>query len=110
MPIYEYSCDKCGVVEVLQRITDAPIKRCPNCGGKVERLLSKSSFILKGSGWYLTDYARKGASSPSEPVHANGKTNSEAGSTDTSSTKASETPKASTESASSDKPSPKSAD
>jgi putative FmdB family regulatory protein len=60
MPIYEYKCSKCGVVEVMQRITEAPLKKCPNCKSKVERMMSRSSFVLKGTGWYATDYANKG--------------------------------------------------
>jgi putative FmdB family regulatory protein len=66
MPIYEYRCDQCGhEFEELQRITAPPLETCPVCGHKsVHRLISHSSFILKGSGWYVTDYARKGASSP----------------------------------------------
>lgn len=59
MPIYEYKCNKCGVVEVMQRITEAPLKKCPNCKSKVERMVSRSSFVLKGTGWYATDYANK---------------------------------------------------
>ena len=61
MPIYEYQCGRCGVFEVSQRITDDPLSRCPTCKGKVKRLISNTSFQLKGSGWYLTDYARKGS-------------------------------------------------
>ncbi|MFZ0888359.1 MAG: zinc ribbon domain-containing protein [Candidatus Binataceae bacterium] len=61
MPIYEYQCPTCGVFEVTRRITEAPLKRCPTCKSKVERLLSRSSFVLKGSGWYATDYARSGS-------------------------------------------------
>ena len=60
MPIYEYKCNKCGVVEVMQRITEAPLRKCPNCRSKVERMVSRSSFVLKGTGWYATDYANKG--------------------------------------------------
>ena len=60
MPIYEYSCQKCGArLEVMQKITDKPLKRCKNCGGKLEKEWSTSSFQLKGSGWYVTDYAAK---------------------------------------------------
>ena len=59
MPIYEYKCAKCGVVEVMQGIKEAPLKKCPNCKSKVERMISSSSFVLKGSGWYATDYAKK---------------------------------------------------
>ena len=58
MPIYEYKCDKCGVFEVTQRITEGPLKKCPTCKSKVERIISSTSFVLKGSGWYATDYAR----------------------------------------------------
>ncbi len=59
MPIYEYSCDQCGTFEVSQRITDKPLKRCPTCKGKAKKLISSTSFQLKGSGWYVTDYAGK---------------------------------------------------
>jgi len=59
MPIYEYECPKCGVIEVMQKITDEPLKRCPNCGRKVKKLISLSNFQLKGTGWYATDYAKK---------------------------------------------------
>jgi len=58
MPIYEYQCDRCGVFEVNQRITEDALKKCPTCKGKVRRLISNTSFMLKGSGWYATDYAR----------------------------------------------------
>jgi len=57
MPIYEYRCENCGVFEVTRRITEPALKRCPTCKGKVERLMSATSFVLKGSGWYATDYA-----------------------------------------------------
>jgi putative FmdB family regulatory protein len=61
MPIYEYACEKCGTFEASQRITDKPLKRCPSCKGKVKKLISSTSFQLKGSGWYVTDYAGKEA-------------------------------------------------
>ena len=60
MPIYEYACEHCGVFEEMQRITDPPLSKCPKCKRKVRRLISQTSFQLKGSGWYVTDYARKG--------------------------------------------------
>lgn len=68
MPIYEYACKKCdGEFEVSQRITDEPLKRslCPHCGKRaaVTKLISRSSFHLKGSGWYATDYGKNGAKS-----------------------------------------------
>ena len=63
MPIYEYRCEHCGVFEEMQRINDPPLSRCPTCRRKVRRLISSTSFQLKGSGWYATDYASKGGSS-----------------------------------------------
>lgn len=60
MPIYEYRCDKCGTFEITQRITEKPLGRCPTCKGRVKKLISNTSFQLKGTGWYITDYARKG--------------------------------------------------
>ena len=70
MPIYEYACKKCdGEFEVSQRITDEPLKRylCPHCGKRtaVTKLISRSSFHLKGSGWYATDYGKNGSKSSS---------------------------------------------
>src|SRR5713226_4929141 len=62
MPIYEYRCPKCGTFETMQRITEPALKRCPTCKSKVERMISATSFVLKGSGWYATDYARSGSS------------------------------------------------
>jgi putative FmdB family regulatory protein len=60
MPIYEYRCNSChDEFEVTQKITDAPLVACPKCAGPVEKLISQSSFVLKGSGWYATDYGRK---------------------------------------------------
>lgn len=59
MPIYEYVCKKCGEFETMQRITDPPLGKCPTCAGKVTKLISNTSFQLKGSGWYVTDYGRK---------------------------------------------------
>jgi putative FmdB family regulatory protein len=59
MPIYEYLCKKCGEFELMQRITEDPLTRCPTCRGKITKLISNTSFQLKGSGWYVTDYARK---------------------------------------------------
>jgi putative FmdB family regulatory protein len=59
MPIYEYGCENCGTFEISQRITDKPLRRCPTCKSKVGKLISSTSFQLKGSGWYVTDYAGK---------------------------------------------------
>ena len=66
MPLYEYQCKKCKHrFEKIQKFSDRPVKKCPECGGAVEKLLSQSAVQFKGSGWYVTDYARKGASSGS---------------------------------------------
>ena len=63
MPIYEYQCSKCSeVFEAFQKITDDPLTECRFCQGQVEKLISQSSFQLKGTGWYLTDYANKSSS------------------------------------------------
>lgn len=61
MPIYEYECNACGhEFEVMQKITDRPIRKCERCGRlKAKRRISRTSFVLKGSGWYVTDYAGK---------------------------------------------------
>ncbi len=60
MPIYEYSCQKCGAhLEVMQKISDKPLSRHGKCGGKLTKEWSQTSFQLKGSGWYVTDYAGK---------------------------------------------------
>lgn len=61
MPIYEYRCPKCGLFDQMQKITEPPLKRCPTCKGKVSKQMSNSAFHLKGGGWYVTDYARKGS-------------------------------------------------
>jgi len=63
MPIYEYECPGCQTVhEVLQKFSDAPMETCPQCGGQVKKLVSQSSFHLKGGGWYNTDYRKPKAS------------------------------------------------
>lgn len=65
MPLYDYRCDTCGdVFEMMQKFSDDPLTIHPGCGGKVERLLSPPALQFKGTGWYVTDYARKNGSSP----------------------------------------------
>ncbi|HEY8536738.1 MAG TPA: FmdB family zinc ribbon protein [Vicinamibacterales bacterium] len=61
MPLYEYRCDACQhQFEVIQKFSDAPVASCPQCGsGPVEKLLSSPAIQFKGTGWYITDYARK---------------------------------------------------
>lgn len=67
MPIYEYECKKCGkVLEAYQQFSDAPLKKCDHCSGNLQKLISHSTFHLKGTGWYVTDYAnRSGGPAPS---------------------------------------------
>jgi len=62
VPLYEYECPKDGTFEKIQKFSDPPLKKCPTCGGPVERLLSAPAIQFKGTGWYITDYARKGDS------------------------------------------------
>jgi putative FmdB family regulatory protein len=64
MPIYEYECTNCGKVhEVWQQMSDKPLKKCGECSGKLQKLISRSAFHLKGSGWYATDYSSKSTAS-----------------------------------------------
>jgi putative FmdB family regulatory protein len=60
VPLYEYQCAKCGRFEVIQKFSDSPLEACPTCGKSVTKLLSAPAFQFKGTGWYVTDYARKG--------------------------------------------------
>ena len=65
MPLYEYKCQRCGsVFEVMQKFSDAPLEVHTNCGGALERLLSPPALQFKGTGWYITDYARAGQGKP----------------------------------------------
>ena len=62
MPIYEYECTKCGKrIEVIQKMSDKPLKKHAECGGTLNKLISAAGFQFKGTGWYVTDYARKDA-------------------------------------------------
>ena len=88
MPIYEYQCEKCGPFEVTQRITDAPLRRCPECRSKVRKLISQTSFQLKGSGWYVTDYASKGGNSDKKSEKPGTKAESKSSDSASSSSKA----------------------
>ena len=99
MPIYEYQCNKCGVIEVTQRITEKALTKCPTCKSKVKRLISNTSFQLKGTGWYITDYARKG--------QTNGESKSDNGSKSSSSSESKSDSGSKTASASESKSEPK---
>ena len=83
MPIYEYRCLDCGhQFELLQKFSDPPAETCTSCSGTVQKLISRSAFHLKGSGWYVTDYGRNGSANGK----ATGKNDSES-STESSDTK-----------------------
>jgi putative FmdB family regulatory protein len=67
MPIYEYSCRKCGkTIEAIQKFNDPPLKKHQDCGGALTKLVSAAGFQFKGTGWYVTDYARKHKTGDSE--------------------------------------------
>jgi putative FmdB family regulatory protein len=89
MPLYEYQCTACGEIEeAIQKFSDAPLTRCKHCSGKLNKLISQSSFHLKGTGWYVTDYAKnsdngsksKKSHETSEPTAAKEKKNGTGGS------------------------------
>jgi putative FmdB family regulatory protein len=83
MPIYEYRCEKCGKeFEAWQRISDDPIENCSDCGGSARKLISQSTFVLKGSGWYVTDYGNRSSAA------AQGKTSQSQSDSSTSSSSA----------------------
>ena len=67
MPLYEYQCTKCGHrFEKIQKFSDKLVKKCPECGGPVEQTISAPAVQFKGSGWYVTDYAKKSTASSSD--------------------------------------------
>ena len=69
MPIYEYGCESCQKIhEVMQKFSDEPLTTCPDCGALVRKLMSRSGFALKGSGWYTTDYKSPAKSAASKPA------------------------------------------
>ena len=93
MPIYEYKCKKCHHrFEKIQKFSDPPVTKCPECGGAVEQLLSPPAVQFKGSGWYVTDYAKNSGSS-NGPAKSESKSGSDSGtkSTDTGAAKSEST-------------------
>ncbi len=104
MPLYEYQCKKCEHrFERIQRFSDPLVKKCPECGGKVEQLLSAPAVQFKGSGWYVTDYARKASGTTASKSDSDGKSDSGKDSGDKdSATKKDSKPKAETASKSAD--------
>jgi putative FmdB family regulatory protein len=115
MPLYEYTCDRCGkTIEVLQRYSDEPLTVHEACGGALEKLISRSAFKLKGSGWYATDYASGGKTGADSSSNGSSESKAEAKSEGKSETK-SETKsdvktETKTETKSDSKPSPTNSD
>ena len=78
MPIHEYKCRKCeAVVERIEGMHDRQMKKCPSCGGKVDQMISHSAFVLKGTGWYATDYGTRNHDNGNGKGKGNGKGNGE---------------------------------
>ena len=104
MPLYEYLCKKCGhVFERIQRFSDPMVKKCPECGGKVEQVISAPAVQFKGSGWYVTDYAKKGSAGSSSKAEAESKADSKSDSAKDSGSKKDSKPKIESASKSADK-------
>jgi putative FmdB family regulatory protein len=100
MPIYEYSCKKCGAhMEVMQKVSDKPLARHAKCGGKLEKEWSRTGFQFKGSGWYVTDYAGKKSEAKESKETKAESSSSASESKSESSTKAKPEPKAEKKSA-----------
>ena len=88
MPIYEYECTKCGQVEeAIQKFSDRPLTKCGHCSGKLQKLVSHSSFHLKGTGWYVTDYAGKSENAASKERKTESSSTEKAEKTSSSDTK-----------------------
>ena len=96
MPIYEYRCQECHhEFERMQKFSDPPVAACPTCEGSVQKLISRSAFHLKGSGWYVTDYARNGGQKSDSPEKGASEKPAGEKSTSEKSDSASTTPKSS---------------
>jgi putative FmdB family regulatory protein len=107
MPLYEYQCDNCGHrFEKIQKFSDPPVEQCPKCGSSVHKLMSSPAFQFKGSGWYVTDYAKKDTKEAKESKESKASTESTETkeSKDSKETTARETPAAKTSDSSSSSP------
>src|SRR5688500_4288017 len=104
MPIYEYECAKCGSrIEVLQKMSDKPLKKHADCGGVLTKLISASGFRLKGTGWYVTDYAKKSSTETESSKGDSSESQDSKGSTDSKDSKDSKGSKDSKETSSNGK-------
>ena len=80
MPIYEYRCLDCGhQFELMQKFSDPPAETCTSCSGTVQKLISRSAFHLKGSGWYVTDYGRNGSANGKATDKSDSESSTESG-------------------------------
>ena len=83
MPLYEYECDNCGNrFEKIQKFSDPLVETCPKCGGPVHKLMSSPAIQFKGSGWYITDYAKKGGDAKADTKDAKDTKDSKPATTD----------------------------
>ncbi len=83
MPLYEYLCKKCGHrFEEIKKFSDKQPKKCPECGGVIEQLISAPTVQFKGSGWYVTDYAKKGSGSSASSSQSSGSSEGDSGGSD----------------------------
>lgn len=81
MPIYEYRCKKCGhLLEIIQKLSDRPLRKCGECGGSLEKLVSRAAFQLKGGGWYSEGYDKSGKKSDKKSESTSGSKDSSKGS------------------------------
>jgi putative FmdB family regulatory protein len=102
MPLYEYACDACGArFERIQKFSDPPASVCPTCGGgPIQKLISSPAFQFKGTGWYVTDYAKSGQkseSSPSSNTSKDASTRKDGSTTDSAPAKSSDSTKSTTD-------------
>ena len=80
MPLYEYKCGKCGKIkELIQKFTDVPLKICNHCSGKMIKLISNSTFHLKGTGWYTTDYGTNNVNNTNKSTNSETSSNTVGG-------------------------------
>ena len=104
MPLYEYRCEQCNeLFEVMQKFTDEPLSTHEKCGGKVHRLLSAPALQFKGSGWYITDYARNSEKAGNGPAKRDEAKKEDKAASPASSDSGTSTPAASTKSSASEK-------
>ena len=98
LPLYEYECPKDGTFERMQKFSDPPLTACPTCGGPIEKLLSAPAIQFKGTGWYITDYARKSSGGEGGKDKGAKEASKESGSSSTETKSASSETKSSTSS------------